>query len=109
MPVLHALPDLAQIRSLAWLDHPLVHAALHRRRGAPLPLCLFPGPLDLHGLAADLPPDVPRWLPHNPRLPVLEPGSDTGEGRPRDSRGADTELPDARHRGGRGGKVARAQ
>ena len=109
MPVLHALPDLAQIRSPAWLDHPLVHAALHRRRGAPLPLRLFPGPLDLHGLAADLPPDVPRWLPHNPRLPVLEPGSDAGEGRPRDSRGADTELPDARHRGGRRGKVARAQ
>ena len=109
MPVLYTLLDIAEVRSAAWLDYPLVHPAIHRRRGYLLPLGVFPRPFHLFSLAAHIPPHVPRGLPDNPGLPLLEPGSDLGKGRARNRRRADTELPDARDRGGRRGQVARAQ
>ena len=91
------------------MDYPLVHPAIHRRRGYLLPLGVFPRTFHLFGLATYIPPHVPRGLPHNPGLPLLEPGRHLGKGRTRNRRGADTELPDALVRGGRRRQVARAQ
>lgn len=109
MPFLYSLPDFAEVRSAAWVDYPLVHPAIHRRRGYLLPLGVFPRTFHLFSLDANIPPHVPRGLPHNPGFPLLEPGSDLGKRWTRNRRGADTELLNARDRGGRRRQVAWAQ
>ena len=109
MPVIYSLLDIAEIRSLAWVDHPLVHTAIHWCRWILLPLGVLSRTLHLLSIACYIPPNVPRRLPHNPSVPLLEPGSDLGKGWTCDRRGADSELSDARDRGCSRRQVARAQ
>jgi hypothetical protein len=91
------------------VDNSLVHPAIHRRRWYLLPLGVFLRTFHLFSLATYIHPNVPSWLPHNPGLPLLEPGYDLGKGRTCNRRGANTELLDALDRGGRRRQVARAK